>query len=112
MAIGLASLLAPQAASSHSLSAFDVFVARSLGAVLTAIGMINWSFSPKLHQSRRGLLGANIFANASLATIDVYTVHQGVIGSSSWFGICMHILLCTGFALCLFRGYKIKDSNA
>lgn len=108
--IGLASLLAPQAASSHPLSAFDIFVARSLGAALATIGMMNWSLGAKLNQRLRGPLTANLFANASLACIDIYAVHQKIIANSSWFGIGIHALLCAGFIYCLLRNYKIKDA--
>lgn len=107
--IGLASLLAPQAASSHALSAFDIFVARSLGAALAALGMVNWSLGSRLRQPLRGPIAANIFANVSLAVIDIAAVHQGVIGGSSWFGIGMHLLLCVGFVYCFFQNQATKN---
>lgn len=113
--IGMASLLAPQAAAGHMghpLSAFDVFVARSLGVAITTVGLTNWSFSTKLDSAMRGLCAANVFANVSLACIDISAVHQGAVASSAWFGISMHVLLGVGFAYCLFRMYSPKDRRS
>lgn len=109
IAIGLVSLLVPQVASGqlgHSLSAFDVFVARSLGAAVTAIGIADWSVSSKKGELLRGLFAANIFANISLAAIDILAINQGVIGASSWFGITMHGVLSVGFIYSLLRNNK------
>jgi hypothetical protein len=108
IAIGLISLAAPQAGSGQmgqTLSAFDIFVARSLGAAIMTVGLINWSLSSRQSHSTTGLLWANLFMNASLATIDVYAVLQKTIGASSWFGISMHALLIIGCVYFLYQTY-------
>lgn len=110
--IGLASLLAPQSASGqigHALSAFDVFVARSLGAAIVAVAMANWSLSSRLSRSTVGLLWANLFMNTSLADIDIVAVTHKTIGQNSWTGISIHGLLAAGFVYFIYQTYTIKN---
>jgi hypothetical protein len=112
--IGLASLLAPQAASGqmgHSLSPFDIFVARSLGAAIVAVAWIDWSFSSQLNRTAAGLLWANLFMNASLAVIDIAAVMHHTTGPNSWFGINMHGLLMIGFLYFLYRIYHSRATK-
>lgn len=104
-AIGALSLLIPRAAGGQlgGLTAFDVFVARSLGAVLVTVAALNWvaSFSPG--PVLRKALWANVFMNVTLAVIDTIATANATISTSSWTGISVHALFTIGLLVYLLR---------
>jgi hypothetical protein len=107
--IGAASLFLPQSASSglgQELSAFDLFVARTLGIVLMSIGFIDWSVSDLEPRLLTGVIWANVFLNVALGVLDSSSLVTGTIGGSSWSGISFHVIL-TG----LFLAYLVRSHN-
>jgi hypothetical protein len=104
--IGAVSLLMPQAASGglgQALTAFDLFVARTLGAILITLGLMNWSVSNLIPRPPDGVLWANIFMNVTLGVIDTANILDGTIGPSSWSGIGFHVVFTALFVLYLTR---------
>jgi hypothetical protein len=98
--IGAVSLLIPQAASGgmgNELSSFDIFVARTLGAALITLGIIDWSIS------NPAVLWANVFMNVTLAIVDTLNILAGTIGPSNWTGIGFHLAFTAGFLFYLLR---------
>jgi hypothetical protein len=80
--LAAASLLIPQAASSglgHPLTSFDVFAARTIGALLLTVAILNWSASTSTVTSPFGVTFANIVMNAVLGTIDAINIIGGTI---------------------------------
>jgi hypothetical protein len=112
--IGLASLCDPAASSQlgHTLSMFDVFMARSLGAALVTVALIDWSASSRLRSLGSGLLWANLFMNTALAAIDIGAIAHKTIGSGAWFGVGMHCVFIAGLVYWLMRQKKQKLPSA
>ncbi|MEW9533109.1 hypothetical protein [Microbispora sp. NPDC049125] len=107
-ALGAASLLVPQAASSglgHALTPFDIFAARTIGATLLTIAILNWSASMSA-LIPVGVVLANVFMNAVLGTVDATNIIGGTIGAGSWSGVAIHAALVLAFSLCLFRAMR------
>ena len=103
--IGLVSLLYPQAGASnlgHALNSFELFIARSLGALLITIAIINWLLSTAPPAIVRGLLWGNLFMNTVLAVIDIIALSGHVIDASAWSGISVRVLLCFGSLYYIF----------
>ncbi|HEX4225177.1 MAG TPA: hypothetical protein VHZ97_22630 [Pseudonocardiaceae bacterium] len=99
-ALGAASLLVPTMAAAslgQVMTPFDVFTARTIGAILLAVAIMNWSASRQSPAAPRGVLLGNIFLNAALAVVDIVGVAGGTIGAGSWSGIAIHLLLLSGF---------------
>jgi hypothetical protein len=111
-AIGALSLLVPQAAGGQlgGLTAFDVFVARSLGAVLVTVAALNWVASSSPIPLLRRVLWANVFMNVTLGTIDTIATANATISTSSWTGISFHALFTIGLLLYLFRGPRVAPA--
>jgi len=107
--IGAASLLIPQAAGSQlgGLTAFDVFVARSLGAVLITVAALNWAASSSPGPVLRSALWANVFMNVTLGVIDTTATVTATISTSSWTGISFHALFTIGLLLYLLRSPRV-----
>ncbi|MEV6969861.1 hypothetical protein AB0M47_32580 [Hamadaea sp. NPDC051192] len=105
-AIGGLSLLIPQAAGGRlgSLTAFDVFVARSLGAVLVTVAALDWVASTSPGPMLRPALWANVFMNVTLGAIDTLATANATISASSWTGISIHALFTIGLLGYLLRG--------
>jgi hypothetical protein len=108
-AIGALSLLIPQAAGGQlgGLTAFDVFVARSLGAVLVTVAALNWVASSSPRPVLRAALWANLFMNVTLAVIDTIATVNATISTSSWTGISFHALFSSGILLYLLRRPRV-----
>jgi hypothetical protein len=111
-AIGALSLLIPQAAGGQlgGLTAFDVFVARSLGAVLVTVAALNWVASSAPGPVLRSALWANVFMNVTLGLIDTIATANATISSSSWTGISFHALFTIGLLLHLVRGPRVAPA--
>jgi hypothetical protein len=106
-AIGLISFAFPRQASTglgQELTAFDTFAARTIGLALVTIAIVNWSAGA---ESARNVVLANIFLNASLAALDTVGILDGTIGSGSWTGITIHLILLTGLLACLERRNRV-----
>jgi len=105
--IGLISLLVPEAASESlgtKLSTFDIFSARTIGAILVAMAIVNWSVrNEPMAKSLRGILWANVFMNGTLAFIDTLAIVHKIIGAGTWTGIGIHMVLISGFLYFLTR---------
>jgi hypothetical protein len=108
-AIGVLSLLVPQAAGGQlgGLTAFDVFVARSLGAVLVTVAALNWVASSSPRPVLRAALWANLFMNVALGVIDTIATANATISTSSWTGISFHALFTIGILFYLLRHPRV-----
>jgi hypothetical protein len=107
-ALGAASLLIPQAASSglgRPLTSFDVFAARTIGATLLTVAILNWSASTRA-VTPAGAMFANVFMNAVLGTIDAINIVGGTIGASGWSGVAIHAALMSAFGVYLLRAMR------
>ena len=91
------------------LSAFDIFVARTLGAILVTLGIIDWSVSNLDQKALQGVLWANVFMNVTLGAIDTANILDGTIGPANWSGIGFHVLFTTLFLVYLLRS---RDARA
>jgi hypothetical protein len=97
--LALASLTVPKAAASgldQPMTSFDVFTARTIGAILLAFAVATWSGSAR---ASRGILAANAILNASLAAIDITAIASGTIGATSWSGVAAHLVLLSAILL-------------
>jgi hypothetical protein len=105
-AIGALSLLIPQAAGGQlgHLTPFDIFVARSLGAVLVTVAALTWVASSSPGPVLRSALWANVFMNVTLGVIDTIATANATISTSSWTGISIHAVFTTGLVFYLLRG--------
>jgi hypothetical protein len=91
--LGVASLAVPKAAASgldQPMTSFDVFTARTIGAILLAFAVATWSASAR---ASTGILAANVLLNASLAAVDIGAIAGGTIGATSWTGVAAHLVL-------------------
>jgi hypothetical protein len=101
--LGAASLFIPRAASSglgRTMTGFDVFAARTIGAILLTVAILNWSTS---RNPSAGVVLANLFMNAALATVDITNIVGGTIGASSWTGVIIHLIFVVAFGVSLAR---------
>ena len=112
-AIGALSLLIPQAAGGQlgGLTAFDVFVARSLGAVLVTVAALNWVASSSPGPVVRKALWANVFMNVTLGVIDTIATANATISTSSWTGISFHALFTIGLLVYLLRRPRLGPAR-
>ncbi|WP_216895098.1 hypothetical protein [Nocardia alni] len=96
-AIGALALLNPRPAAAGlkpDPTAFDVFTTRTIGAMLIASGIANWSAGAA---PRRGALLANLVLNALLGGVDAIAITDGTIGRQAWRGVAIHGGLITAF---------------
>ncbi len=108
-AIGILSLLVPRVAAAglgQPMTAFDVFAARTVGAILITVALLNWSTSSQAPESLRGALLANIFMNTALGTIGIVNIVNGTIGAANWSGVTIHAVLLASFLFYLVRGRR------
>ena len=101
---GAIALVIPGAAAGVSLTPYDVFLARSIGTLLLTVGIITWSVRREAASNAlRGILSANVFMHALLASIDITNTLGGTLGPSAWFGISVHVAFIAGFTYYLVR---------
>lgn len=114
--IGALSLLIPQAAGSQlgHLTAFDVFVARSLGTVLVTVAALTWVAGSAPRPLLRAALWATLFMNFTLGVMDTRATADATISTSSWTGIALHGLFTIGtlFYLVRSRGSAATRADA
>ncbi|GGO18857.1 hypothetical protein GCM10011574_43880 [Microbispora bryophytorum] len=106
-ALGAASLLVPQAASSglgHASTA-SIYLRREPLERLCSRWRLNWSASMSTVIPVGAVL-ANVFMNAVLGTVDATNIIGGTIDASSWSGVAIHAALVLAFSLCLFRAIR------
>jgi hypothetical protein len=99
-ALGAASLFVPAIAATslgQTMTPFDVFAARTIGAILLAVAIMDFAAGRRPANTVRGVLLGNIFLNAALAVVDIVAISGGTIGAGGWSGIAIHLLLLAGF---------------
>lgn len=103
---GMGLILTPQMLANNfgvTLDQGGILFARSLGALLLGLGVINWlSRKETSIQALRPILWGNLVVQVLTGVIDFMGVQAGVLNSSAWVGIIIHILLGGGFAYFVF----------
>ncbi|MEV1171537.1 hypothetical protein [Nonomuraea sp. NPDC049784] len=110
--LGLASLLAPQAAASglgQPMTPFDIFAARTVGVILIAFAVANWSTGVR---PATGTVLANALLNAALAALDTLAILDKTISAGSWGGIAAHLVLLTALLAHLFTARAATGTTA
>jgi hypothetical protein len=109
---GAVALVIPEASAGVSLTPYDVFLGRSIGALLLTIGIINWSVRKEgASKALRGILWASAFMHAVLAFIDITNTFGGTLGPAAWFGITLHAAFMAGFLYYLARMRVPRDAR-
>jgi hypothetical protein len=107
--LGASSLLVPTIATTslgRIMTPFDIFTARTIGAILLAVAIMNWSASRQSPHAMRGTLLGNIVLNATLAIVDIAAITERTIGAGSWSGIAIHLVLLAGFLYYAIRAAR------
>jgi hypothetical protein len=109
---GAVALVIPETSAGVPLTSYDVFLGRSIGGLLLTLGIINWSVRKEgVSNALRGILLANVFMHAVLASIDITNTIGGTLGPAAWFGITVHAAFLAGFSYYLIRVRVPRDTR-
>lgn len=103
---GIGLLAAPETMlSNFGLTADEtgLVLSRDLGITLLGLAYLNWTVrNEQTSRTLKAVLGANLIVQGGETVANLYSLSNGVLNSSAWVGIIMHLLLGLGFAYFLF----------
>lgn len=110
LVVGLGMLILPEQVfdiAAISLDEGSKSVARSLGALIVAVSLINW-IARKVEDSLalRAILYGNLALHLLTMVADILAITTGAISEMGWVSVAVHAVLGAGFAYFAFAKPK------
>lgn len=112
---GLGMIISPNQAmemNGITLNEGGIMVARTLGALLFCLGVINVMVrQAEVSSALQAILYGNLAVHVLSLVLDIMAVTSGVVNTNGWGSVVLHVVLGGGFAYFLFGKAKVGVSS-